>query len=67
MKQNTCNKNICNKNICNKNISNQEEKDKKELEIIKKQWKEVCKNHFKLLEKENNKKRIIKEYNNDDN
>ena len=51
MKQNICNKNTCNKNTCNKNISNQEEKDKKELETIKKQWKEVCKNHFKLLEK----------------
>ena len=44
---------------------NQEKQDNESLKKLKTQWKEVCKNHFKLLEKENNKERIIKEYNND--
>lgn len=43
----------------------QEKQDNENLKQLKIQWKEVCKNHFKLLEKENNKERIIKEYNND--
>ena len=43
----------------------QEKQDDENLKKLKIQWKEVCKNHFKLLEKENNKERIIKEYNND--
>ncbi len=64
MKQN---KNPCNKNTCNKKISNQEKKDRKELERLKKLWKNSCESYFKLLERENNKERIIKHYNNDDN
>tara|TARA_Y100000389_G_C16976902_1_gene278374 strand:+ start:28 stop:219 length:192 start_codon:yes stop_codon:yes gene_type:complete len=38
----------------------QEKQDNENIEKLKTQWKEVCKNHFKLLEKENNKERIIK-------
>lgn len=42
------------------------EKDKEDLELLKKQWKEICKNYFKLINLENNKNITIKEYNNND-
>tara|TARA_Y100000389_G_C17284829_1_gene424882 strand:- start:632 stop:832 length:201 start_codon:yes stop_codon:yes gene_type:complete len=51
--------------IQRKKQEKQEKQDNENLKQLKIQWKEVCKNHFKLLEKENNKERIIKEYNND--
>ena len=41
-------------------------KDKEVLELLKKQWKEICKNYFKLINLENNKNITTKEYNNND-
>ena len=48
-----------------KKIETQEQEDNETVEKLKIKWKEVCKNYFKLLQKENNKERLIKEYNND--
>ena len=51
-------------NIIKKREDMEKEKDKEDLELLKKQWKEICKNYFKLNNLENNKNITIKEYNN---
>ena len=53
-------------NIIKKREDMEKEKDKEDLELLKKQWKEICKNYFKLINLENNKNITIKEYNNND-
>jgi hypothetical protein len=53
-------------NIIKKREDMEKEKDKEDLELLKKQWKEICKNYFKLINLENNKNITTKEYNNND-
>ena len=53
-------------NIIKKREEMEKEKVKEDLELLKKQWKEICKNYFKLINLENNKNITIKEYNNND-